>query len=98
MHIERAGFINFGMFREEIKSKLGAVGELLPFTVCMLSATKLVVSGVKSVMSASSGAIALKLGSESLVVSGDDLRIVEIGGGDIYIVGRIGGLNFEEKK
>ena len=83
------------MFKDEIREKLAPAGELFAFSVCMLSRTKLVVSGVKNVLFADGGRIALKLHGETLSVEGEGLRIAEIGGGDIFVTGHIGGLHFE---
>ena len=83
------------MFRDEIREKLSPAGELFAFSICMLSRHKLVVSGVKNVMFADETRIALKLHGETLLVEGKELKIAEIGGGDIFVTGLIGGLHFE---
>ncbi len=68
----------------------------MPFTLAMLSRDKLVISGIKSVLSVDEGLVRLRLAGAKVAVSGKDLTIAEIGGGDVYIKGRIGGVNFEE--
>lgn len=83
------------MFKDEIKEKFAPIGELFAFSVCMLSRDKLVVSGVKRVLFADDVRILLKLHGEELVVEGERLKIAEIGGGDIFVTGHIGGLHFE---
>ena len=96
-HIAQIRVIKSDMFKDEIKSKLSA-SEVIPFSVCMLSKNKLVVSGVKSVAYASKDAIRLKLPLDALLIEGKDLHILEIGGADIYIKGEIGGLSFESRE
>lgn len=86
------------MFKDEVLEKLKAAGELIPFSVCMLSRSKLAVSGVKSVIAADEQKTVLKLPFELLTVEGEGLKIIEIGGGDAYIEGRIGGLYFGNKR
>ena len=95
-YIAPAARISFSMFLDEIRNKLGACGEILPFTLAMLSRDKLVISGIKSVLSVEEGLVRLRLAGAKVAVSGKDLTIAEIGGGDVYIKGRIGGVNFEE--
>lgn len=86
------------MFKDEIFKKLGVEQNLFPFSVCMLSRGKLVVSGVKRILTATEGEITLRLRPDVLSVTGEGLKIVEIGGEDVYVEGSIGGLNFESKK
>ncbi len=83
------------MFKDEIREKLAPAGELFAFSVCMLSRDKLVVSGVKNVLFADSTSVTLKLHGETLSIEGEGLKIAEIGGGDIFITGHMGGLHFE---
>lgn len=98
LHISGSARIKSGMFEDEIKRKLAAGDAVIPFTVCMLSKSRLVVSGVRSVLKVSEEQITLRLTGETLSVDGAELRIVEIGGGDAYITGSIGGLSFEKTK
>ncbi len=86
------------MFRDEIKRKLGANETVFPFSVCMLSRSRIVVSGVKGLLSADGDSVVLRLPAELLLIEGKDLKIIEIGGGDIYVSGEIGGLRFERKE
>ena len=83
------------MFKDEIREKLAPAGELFAFSICMLSRDKLVVSGIKNVLFADEARLALKLHGETLLVEGERLKIAEIGGGDVFITGHIGGLHFE---
>lgn len=78
-----------------MQKKFNITNEILPFTLTMLSRSKMMVSGVKSVLLSSENELKFRLTSGSLAVSGESLRIVEIGGGDVYIKGTIGGLQFE---
>ncbi|MDE5601244.1 MAG: YabP/YqfC family sporulation protein [Clostridia bacterium] len=69
--------------------------EIMPFTLTMLSRSKLIISGVKSVMLSNEAQLKFRLTSGIVTVSGEGLQIVEIGGGDAYVKGYIGGVAFE---
>ena len=75
--------------------KLNVKREILPFTLTMLSRSKVMISGVKNVLSSTESALKFRLASGSLTVSGEALQIVEIGGGDVYVKGLITGVQFE---
>jgi len=83
------------VFKDEIKKKLDIKSEVLPFALSMLSRSKLIISGVKGVINSSAGQMRFRLNSGTLSVLGEDLEIVEIGGSDVYVKGKIGGLSFE---
>lgn len=75
--------------------KLNIKNEVLPFTLTMLSRSKMMLSGVKTVLLSSERQLKFRLNSGGLTVDGEGLQIVEIGGGDVYIKGLIGGLQFD---
>ena len=75
--------------------KLNVKREILPFTLTMLSRSKMMISGVKNVLLSSENALKFRLASGSLTVSGETLQIVEIGGGDVYVKGLVTGVQFE---
>ena len=83
------------MFKDEIAKKLNVKKDIMPFTLTMLSRSKMMISGVKNVLSSTDSALRFRLASGSLKVSGEELKIVEIGGGDVYVKGRISGVQFE---
>ena len=83
------------MFKDEVKRKLDIKSEIMPFTLTMLSRSKLIISGVKSVMLSNETQLKFRLTSGIVTVSGEGLQIVEIGGGDAYVKGHIGGVLFE---
>ncbi len=87
--------IKFSVFKDEIKKKLDIKSEVLPFALSMLSRSRLIISGVKSVLSSSAEQMRFRLNSGKIIVQGEELEIVEIGGSDVYVKGKIGGLNFE---
>lgn len=87
--------IYFDMFKNELKRKLDIKSEVMPFTLTMLSRSKVMVSGVKNVLSSTETELKLRLLAGSLTVAGSGLQIVEIGGGDVYVKGTVGGLQFE---
>lgn len=83
------------MFKNEIKQKLGIKSEILPFCLNMICRDKMIVSGIKGVLLSSQTELRLRLKGEVLTISGEDMQIVEIGGGDIYVKGLIKGVEFE---
>ena len=83
------------MFKNELKKKLDIKTEVLPFTLTMLSRSKMMISGVKNVLLSNESSLKFRLHSGSLTVNGTELQIVEIGGGDVYVKGAIGGVQFE---
>lgn len=83
------------MFKNEIRRKLGIKNEMLPFCLNMICRDKMIVSGIKNVLSSSQSQLRLRLNGEVLSVVGEDMQIVEIGGGDIYVKGLIKGVEFE---
>lgn len=78
-----------------MKQKLNIKNELLPFTLTMMSRSKMMISGIKSVMLSNEQQLKFRLVSGAVTVSGEDLSIVEIGGGDAYIKGLVSGVQFE---
>lgn len=84
------------MYRQEILKKLNVTDSVFPFTLTLLSRDKLVVSGVKRVLFADGNRLKFQLHGGILNVEGAGLAIVEIGGGDAYVKGDIGGLDFED--
>ncbi len=89
-----SGLICFNMFKDELKRKLKVGQELLPFALTMLARDKLAVSGVKNVMLSTGEEVRLKIAGGALSVAGEGLRILEIGGSDIYVKGDIRRLEF----
>lgn len=75
---------------------MNVTDSVFPFTLTLLSRDKLVVSGVKRVLFADDNRLKFQLHGGTLNVEGTGLAIVEIGGGDAYVKGDIGGLNFED--
>lgn len=87
--------IYFSVFKDEMIKKLNVKREVLPFTLTMLSRSKMMISGVKNVLSSTEKSLKFRLTSGSLTVIGDELQIVEIGGGDVYVKGLVEGVQFE---
>ncbi len=85
------------MFIDELKSKLDFKSELLPFTLNMLSRKKLVISGVKRILYSSDTRLKLSLIGDVVTIDGEGLNLLQIGGGDVYVAGLIGGIGFEKK-
>ena len=85
------------MFVDEIKSKLRLDDAAVPFVVTWLGCGNVIVNGVKTVILSMPNAIKIRVKSETLVVVGDSLEILQLGGGDVYIKGRIERIEIEKK-
>ncbi len=83
------------MFTDELFAKLKIDDAFAPFTVTMAGDCAVAVSGVKSVLFSSYEEIKIRLSKRTVVLFGTELRIVEIGGGDVLVRGKIGGVRFE---
>ncbi len=79
-----------------MKRKLNIKDEIFPFTLTLLARNKLCISGVKNILLSGDETLRFRLPSGKLEVHGRSLFIREIGGGDVYIEGEIGGIQFEE--
>lgn len=84
------------MFKDEIKRKLNVKDEMFPFALNMLGRYKLVVSGVKRVNEATVNEIKIKVNQNVLTITGKELSIAEIGGGDVYVEGEVETVSFEQ--
>lgn len=85
------------MFKNEIKAKFRLKDGLFPFALNMLGRGKLVVSGVKRVAEANEGNIKIRIDNEYLNIAGEGLCIAEIGGGDVYVKGKIESIAFDKE-
>ena len=85
------------MFKNEIKAKFRLKDELFPFALNMLGRGKLVVSGVKRVVEANEKNIKIRVENEYLDIAGVGLFIAEIGGGAVYVEGKIESIAFEKE-
>ena len=77
------------MFVDEIAKKLKLTGEVMPFCVTILGHKGAYVSGVKTVVLTEPNTVKLAVKKGVLSVVGAELKIVEIGGGDVYIEGEV---------
>ena len=83
------------MFKDEMKKKLSVAGEVFPFTLNMLSRKKTVICGVKRVIFSSEMQLKIRLDGGNMTIDGIGLKIVEIGGGDMFLEGQIDKIEFE---
>ena len=90
--------IQFHMFKDEIKRKLNVAGDIFPFTLNMLSRKKTVICGIKRVVSTSDTHIKMRLDSGNMSIDGENLHILEIGGGDMFLEGQVDKIEFEKQK
>ena len=86
------------MFKDEIKRKLNVAGDIFPFTLNMLSRKKTVICGIKRVVSTSDTHIKMRLDSGNMSIDGENLHILEIGGGDMFLEGQVDRIEFEKQK
>ncbi len=84
------------MFKDEIKRKFNVAEEIFPFTLNMMSRKKTVICGIKRVLSTSDTHIKMRLDCGNLSIDGEDLHILEIGGGDMFLEGQIDKIEFEK--
>ncbi|MEG2274683.1 MAG: YabP/YqfC family sporulation protein [Clostridia bacterium] len=68
--------------------------KLFPYAITVLGNDTLYLSGAKTVLLTTPNAIKVRLVSTIVEFLGTELSIVEIGGGDIYIKGRVTNVNF----
>ena len=85
------------MFVKEISEKLGLAGTVLPFSVSILGYESLVISGVKTVILSSPTELKVRVKDGVLKIGGEELSIVEIGSGDLYVKGGILLVEIEKK-
>jgi len=85
------------MFVEEIKEKLKA-GEETRFVATILGERGIYVSGVKTVILTSQNETKLSVKKGVLRVLGEKLKLSEIGGGDVYIIGEVESVEIEKEK
>ena len=78
-----------------MKKKLSVAGEVFPFTLNMLSRKKTVICGVKRVICSSETQLKIRLDGGNMTIDGIGLKIVEIGGGDMFLEGQIDKIEFE---
>lgn len=83
------------MYKNEILKKFDIKDSVFPFTLTMLARDRLVISGVKRALLLSDEKLRFQLHGCILQVEGKALKIIEMGGGDVYVKGEIGGLSFE---
>lgn len=83
------------MFWEEAVLKLRSHEPFVPFTVTSLGTGRLVVSGIKAVTYCSSEEVRIRLHGCGLSVRGEGLSVAEIGGGDIWLEGRVREVEFD---
>ncbi len=83
------------MFKDEIGKKLNILGEMHPFSISIIGKDNVYICGIKSILSTTENEINIRLKTGLLHLSGNDLKVLEIGGGDMYIKGEIINVAFE---
>ncbi len=84
------------MFIDELKHKLKTDAEC-SFTLTLMGDGFLVASGIKGVLGANGEEVRLRLKKHIASITGSELEIVQIGGGEAYIKGAIRGVNIENQ-
>lgn len=83
------------MFVEEALSRLRIPLELYTYTVTFFGSGAAVVSGIKGVLFISQEEVRVRLRSGTVSLFGEELVVEEIGGGDIYVRGRLKEVRFD---
>lgn len=84
------------VFKDEIKKKFDIIDNAFPFTLTMLSRSRLIISGVRGIVKLNDNELCFRLKGGRVTVTGSSLSIKEMGGGDVYVIGNVGGISFEE--
>lgn len=82
------------MFFDELKLKLN-LEDVVHFSVTILGRNAVVIEGVKNVVFSNENQIKARVKKCVVSVSGERLKIKEIGDGNILISGVIGGVQYE---
>lgn len=89
------GGIEYRMFTDELFAKLKIDDAFAGFTITLAGDCAVAVGGAKAVLFSSDEEVKIRLPRKTACVFGEELRIVEIGGGDVLVRGKIGGVRFE---
>ena len=82
------------MFFDELKLKLN-LGDVVHFSVTILGRNAVVIEGVKNVVFSNENQLKARVKKCVVSVSGERLKIKEIGDGNILISGVINGVQYE---
>lgn len=82
------------MFFDELKLKLN-LEDVVHFSVTILGRNALVIEGVKNVVFSNENQLKARVKKCVVLVSGEGLKIKEIGDGNILISGVINGVQYE---
>ena len=82
------------MFFDELKLKLG-LEDVVHFSVTILGRNAVVIEGVKNVVFSNENQLKVRVKKCVVSVSGERLKIKEIGDGNILISGVIDGVQYE---
>lgn len=80
------------MFVKETLEKLDGAESFAPYVVTLVGGRGVAVSGVKRVLAVSEEEIKIAVPRAVVKIAGGELVLTEIGGGDAYVTGRIGGV------
>lgn len=94
-HNAEIGVIDFSMFIDEILDRFGIEDAFAPFTVNIIGNGHVVISGIKSVTFSSASEVCVRFSKGGLKVTGENLLIVQIGGGDAYVKGDVKGVELD---
>ncbi len=85
------------MFVDEVKRKLNLEDVVCSYSVATFGDFGVAIEGVRTVVSVGEYEIKVKVKKAVLSVFGENLKPVEIGGGNLYIKGNINGITFEKQ-
>ena len=75
--------------------QFGIEDAFAPFTVNIIGNGHVVISGIKSVTFSSASEVCVRFSKGGLKVTGENLLIVQIGGGDAYVKGDVKGVELD---
>ena len=93
-HTPHARDIYYSMFFDELKLKLN-LEDVVHFSVTILGRNAVVIEGVKNVVFSNENQLKARVKKCVVSVSGEGLKIKEIGDGNILISGVINGVQYE---
>lgn len=85
------------MFVDEVKRKLDLDDVVCSFSVATFGNSGVAIEGVRTLVFVGENEIKVKVKKTILSVLGEELKAVEIGGGNLYIKGNINGIAFEKQ-
>lgn len=85
------------MFIDEVKRKFDLEDVACKFALSVFGSEYVLIEGVRNLISVDMAMIKANVGKAIVSIFGEELFTVEIGGGNVYVRGKIDGISFEKK-